>query len=128
MSGADQRRVIVSTTDEGPFTHSEAIAGRSPCPMVNSLANHGYLPRDGLNISMEQLVAGFTAGVNLAADATELVGRQALKASTTGRNDTFDLDDLSRHGCKLLHVLPAGNGIQGLRLMQPMQSLSTMAA
>jgi len=24
---------------------------RSPCPALNALANHGYLPRDGKNIS-----------------------------------------------------------------------------
>ncbi|TQN70333.1 putative sterigmatocystin biosynthesis peroxidase stcC, partial [Colletotrichum shisoi] len=45
---------------------------RSPCPMVNSLANHGYLPRTGLN--------------------------KALLTSTTGNNATFNLDDLNTHG------------------------------
>lgn len=76
----------------------EKMTGRSPCPMVNTLANHGYLPRDGLNITMAILVAGLLDGVNLAEPATRLVGAKALEASTTGNPETFNLDDLNRHG------------------------------
>ncbi|TIC99434.1 putative sterigmatocystin biosynthesis peroxidase stcC [Colletotrichum higginsianum] len=71
---------------------------RSPCPMVNSLANHGYLPRTGLNISLADLIVGFTAAVNLDPAATTLVGQKALLTSTTGNNATFNLDDLNTHG------------------------------
>ncbi|KAH7323476.1 Chloroperoxidase [Rhexocercosporidium sp. MPI-PUGE-AT-0058] len=71
---------------------------RSPCPMVNSLANHGLLPRDGLNISMVDLIVAFNESINLAPAATQLVGRKALLASTTGSNATFNLDDINTHG------------------------------
>ncbi|CAJ0543346.1 Ff.00g005320.m01.CDS01 [Fusarium sp. VM40] len=68
---------------------------RSPCPMVNAVANHGYLPRNGLNISLDDLIVAFTDAVNLDPAATTLVG---LKALTTGNNVTFNLDDLKKHG------------------------------
>ncbi|KAH7129935.1 Chloroperoxidase [Dactylonectria estremocensis] len=68
---------------------------RSPCPMVNSLANHGYLPRDGLNISLADLIVAFTDAVNLDPAATTLVGQKAV---LTGNNVTFDLDNLAKHG------------------------------
>ncbi|KAI8151189.1 putative sterigmatocystin biosynthesis peroxidase stcC [Colletotrichum sp. SAR 10_70] len=71
---------------------------RSPCPMVNTLANHGYLPRNGLNVSLADLITGFTAAVNLDPAATTLVGQKALLTSTTGNNATFNLDDLDKHG------------------------------
>ncbi|KAK3325929.1 Chloroperoxidase [Apodospora peruviana] len=71
---------------------------RSPCPMVNALANHGYLPRDGQNVSLARLVAGAKEGINLAVDATLLVGIKALQTSSTGNILTFHLDDLSKHG------------------------------
>ncbi|KXH52516.1 hypothetical protein CSAL01_13098 [Colletotrichum salicis] len=71
---------------------------RSPCPMVNTLANHGYLPRSGLNVSLADLIAGFTAAVNLDPAATTLVGQKALLTSTTGNNATFNLDGLNSHG------------------------------
>ncbi|KAK1495353.1 hypothetical protein CCUS01_13486 [Colletotrichum cuscutae] len=75
---------------------------RSPCPMVNTLANHGYLPRSGLNVSLADLIAGFTAAVNLDPAATTLVGQKALLTSTTGNNATFNLDDLNTHGMAVI--------------------------
>lgn len=74
--------------------------------MVNALANHGYLPRDGQNVSLAQLVSGAKAGVNLGSDAGLLVGVKALQASSTGKWLTFHLDDLSKHGGE--HVSHAG--------------------
>jgi hypothetical protein len=65
--------------------------------MVNSLANHGYLPRDGLNISLDDLIEAFTDAVNLDPAATTLVGKKALE---TGNGNTFNLDDLAKHGGK----------------------------
>lgn len=80
------------------------ILGRSPCPMLNALANHGFLPRDGVNISMDNLVTGLSDSINLAAAATQFVGAKALTASTTGNASTFNLDDLNTH-----HSMPDPN-------------------
>lgn len=74
--------------------------------MVNTLANHGYLPRDGLAITLQDLLTGFTNGVNLDPSATLLVGTKALETSTTGDNSSFNLDDLSRHGSMLHSSFP----------------------
>ncbi|KAL8370093.1 hypothetical protein RB595_000455 [Gaeumannomyces hyphopodioides] len=68
---------------------------RGPCPMVNTLANHGYLPRDGRKLNLINLIKGLDAGVNLDAAATTLVGAVAL---TTGNLLWFNLDDLNKHG------------------------------
>ncbi|EKM51051.1 uncharacterized protein PHACADRAFT_263009 [Phanerochaete carnosa HHB-10118-sp] len=38
---------------------------RSPCPALNSLANHGYLPRDGHNIGWWTLVCSLVKVYNL---------------------------------------------------------------
>jgi len=66
--------------------------------MVNSLANHGFLPRNGLNVSKQQIVDGFEQGINLEPASSGPVVDIALAASTTGYNDTLNLDDLSKHG------------------------------
>ncbi|KAK4667740.1 uncharacterized protein QC764_0109240 [Podospora pseudoanserina] len=73
---------------------------RSPCPMVNALANHAYLPRDGSNVSLLKLIQAAKEGINLAPDATLIVGLKALQTSTTGSWLTFNLDDLNKHGEK----------------------------
>jgi len=70
---------------------------RSPCPMLNALANHGYLPRDGKNVSLADLVTGFKQSINLAPEATFLVTVKALQASSTGNFLTLHLDDLNKH-------------------------------
>lgn len=71
---------------------------RGPCPMLNSLANHGFLPRNGLNISVEDLVNGFDEAVNLSRDLTLSVAQLAVTTSTTGNPNTLNMDDLDTHG------------------------------
>ena len=68
--------------------------------MLNALANHGYLSRDGRNISLAHLVSGLQESINLAPDATIFAGLIGLKASTTGNAFTLHLDDLAKHGGK----------------------------
>ncbi|KAF6800914.1 hypothetical protein CMUS01_15537 [Colletotrichum musicola] len=73
---------------------------RAPCPLLNSLANHGYLPRNGMNISVDALIDGMHAGLNLREDAKlffRLQGNKALEASSTGDKNTFHLSDLNKH-------------------------------
>ncbi|KAL0940551.1 uncharacterized protein CTRU02_203314 [Colletotrichum truncatum] len=73
---------------------------RSPCPLLNSLANHGYLPRNGKDISVDALIEGMHTGLNLREDAKlffRLQGNKALEASSTGNKNTFHLNDLNKH-------------------------------
>ncbi|KAK0739382.1 Chloroperoxidase [Apiosordaria backusii] len=84
--------------EDHTFQPPSATDKRSPCPMVNALANHNYLPRDGANISLLKLIQAAKAGINLAPDATLIVGLKALQTSTTGGWFTFNLDDLNKHG------------------------------
>ncbi|KAH8694733.1 Chloroperoxidase [Ilyonectria robusta] len=44
----------------GVYARSGPNDLRSPCPMINSLANHGYLPRDGRNARL----GDFTSAMN----------------------------------------------------------------
>jgi len=74
--------------------------------MLNALANHGYLPRDGKDISLARLVTGLQDSINLAPDATLIVGLVGVKASTTGKRFTLHLDDLAKHGGKIQHSPP----------------------
>ncbi|KAF5706571.1 chloroperoxidase [Fusarium globosum] len=46
---------------KGTYAPSGPNDIRGPCPMINSLANHGYLPRDGRNVRVEEVLAGMDA-------------------------------------------------------------------
>ncbi|KAL8403556.1 hypothetical protein RB594_008718 [Gaeumannomyces avenae] len=68
---------------------------RGPCPMMNSLANHGLIPHSGLNVSGDELRAGFVAGTNVDSPVLDGFIRAALSVSTTGVPGTLNLDDLA---------------------------------
>ncbi|KAF2016215.1 Cloroperoxidase [Aaosphaeria arxii CBS 175.79] len=70
---------------------------RGPCPMMNTLANHGFLPHDGRNITKENAIRGIGAGLNFDADLASLMWEQAIIANPEPNATFFTLDHLNRH-------------------------------
>ncbi|KAF8890451.1 Chloroperoxidase [Infundibulicybe gibba] len=69
---------------------------RSPCPALNTLANHGYIARDGKNLGVMELIKGLKACYNLSTFlATFLVigGFVLLK-----RMKRVSLEEIGKHG------------------------------
>lgn len=89
-----------ASDDINPFIAPSKIDNsiRGPCPGLNILANHGYIPRNGRNISATAAIEAQMAAFNFdqASAASPITG--ALSVSTTGYSDTFNLDDLARPG------------------------------
>lgn len=52
--------LLSSRLVKGDYCPAGSTDIRSPCPILNSLANHGYLPRDGRNVH----VGDFTSAMN----------------------------------------------------------------
>lgn len=99
-SCAMSAHAIAIRRDEDPnFTWQapDASAKRSPCPMLNSLANHGYLARDGRQISMQDLISGIGQAINFDEALVRTLGTPAFATSTTGNSSTFNLDDIAKH-------------------------------
>ncbi|THH08875.1 heme-thiolate peroxidase [Bondarzewia mesenterica] len=71
---------------------------RCSCPAMNTLANHGILPRDGRNIPIRMLNPTIRSTYNFAPTFCVFVPRYI--AQILGRsylNDTFDLADIDVH-------------------------------
>lgn len=68
---------------------------RGPCPVLNSLANHGIIPRDGRNMSLALLLERLPAAINVSAEFTTPLALAALETSCDPRS--FTLADLSKH-------------------------------
>lgn len=66
--------------------------------MLNSLANHGFLPHDGRAISQNITIAALADALNVDESLAEFLHSQALTTvlDPDGSN-TFSLDDLSNH-------------------------------
>ncbi|KAI3608781.1 hypothetical protein WG66_003754 [Moniliophthora roreri] len=73
---------------------------RAPCPALNALANHGYLPRTGKDISLSQLTHAITTVYNFSYALAFLLSFTAIlrygKVSLTGMK--VDLASLSQFG------------------------------
>ncbi|KAF9891470.1 hypothetical protein FE257_003936 [Aspergillus nanangensis] len=54
---------------------------RAPCPVLNSLANHGLIARDGRNITKDELVAALQH-IGLACDTSKSISGIAFKVHT----------------------------------------------
>jgi len=68
---------------------------RSPCPFLNSLANHGYLPRDGKNITQDKLKAALIVAGNCSHTLADVLS--SIVKPVLHEDDTFTLVDLRRH-------------------------------
>ncbi|EIN04231.1 heme-thiolate peroxidase [Punctularia strigosozonata HHB-11173 SS5] len=80
-------------------------AVRSPCPGLNTLANHGFLPRDGKSISIPTLVTACQDGLNVGADFCTVIGTTSLLSNGAIAKGglIFDLDDLNEHNFPIEH-------------------------
>lgn len=65
--------------------------------MLNTLANHGYIPRNDMNFKLAQLQYGFTKAINLVPDFSIEPWHTGVLASTTGVNGNLNLHDLVKH-------------------------------
>ncbi|KAF7879209.1 hypothetical protein EAF04_000407 [Stromatinia cepivora] len=66
--------------------------------MMNTLANHGFLPRNSRNLTEYNVFKGLNDGLNFNKSLAFIMFQQAVPASPAYPNTTFfTLDDLNRH-------------------------------
>ncbi|KAJ6551184.1 Cloroperoxidase [Mycena capillaripes] len=68
---------------------------RSPCPGLNTLANHGYLPRNGRNISIPTILQAAFDEFNIGPDLIIQAAKFGLLSGDA--HVTLDLDALKLH-------------------------------
>ncbi|KAI1747061.1 Cloroperoxidase [Xylaria castorea] len=93
--------VLGQVQDRSDNDHAWAPAGqtdfRGPCPMMNTLANHGYLQRDGRNITRENAVKALADGLNFNPTLSNVMFDQAIIANPEPNATYFTLDQLNVH-------------------------------
>jgi hypothetical protein len=65
--------------------------------MLNTLANHGFLPRDGRNFTQENVVKGLKDGLNFNTSLGALMWQQAIIANPEPNATFFTLEQLNVH-------------------------------
>ncbi|KAH8662465.1 peroxidase [Xylariales sp. PMI_506] len=91
------------------FTASPALAGfntwsppgpgdvRGPCPMLNTLANHAFLPHSGLNIDLETTIKALDTALNINATLSTFLFNNAITTTLDPNATSFSLNNLSNH-------------------------------
>ncbi|KAF2823479.1 Cloroperoxidase [Ophiobolus disseminans] len=70
---------------------------RGPCPALNALANHGFIPRNGRDLTVPILVKGMGEGLNVTAETATALSLTGMTTSKDPTSAKFDLDDLNTH-------------------------------
>ncbi|KAF3024790.1 hypothetical protein E8E14_008205 [Neopestalotiopsis sp. 37M] len=66
--------------------------------MLNTLANHGYLPRDGKNIDLNITIDALGTALNIDAELAEFLYDEAITTNPSYPNaTTYSLENLVRH-------------------------------
>ncbi|KAI0677110.1 Cloroperoxidase [Trametes maxima] len=96
-------------TNDHDHPYSAATPGdsRSPCPALNALANHGYLPRDGRNLSPSQLAHAIEHVYGLSPLFAALLSYGGvMRCGTRGKLNLHDLavHSLVEHDGSLVHA------------------------
>ncbi|TKX19842.1 sterigmatocystin biosynthesis peroxidase-like protein 4 [Elsinoe australis] len=70
---------------------------RGPCPMLNAFANHGLLPRNGLNITLPNAISAMTTALNFDPALAEHLWNAGMVANTEPGADSFTMMHLRLH-------------------------------
>ncbi|KAM0544102.1 hypothetical protein ACHAPJ_011984 [Fusarium lateritium] len=74
---------------------------RGPCPMMNTLANHGFLPHDGRNLTEETVVGALKRGINFDEALGKIMFEQALVANPEPNATFFTLHNVLEHDASM---------------------------
>ncbi|THW56197.1 Cloroperoxidase [Aureobasidium pullulans] len=97
-SAFPQKNAQVAMPDDIHAWHPAGINDlRGPCPMMNTLANHGFIPRNGGNITKQNAIKGLADGLNFDASLASLMWDQAIIANPEPNATFFTLEHLNQH-------------------------------
>jgi hypothetical protein len=80
--------------------YSKPLPGdvRSACPCMNTMANHGYFPRDGSSITKEQVKTVFKNVLNFGEDVSEFFFNSVISSGLNDTATTISLKSINTHG------------------------------
>ncbi|KAI1378086.1 Cloroperoxidase [Hypoxylon crocopeplum] len=70
---------------------------RGPCPMLNTLANHGFLPHNGRNITKETMINALASGLNFNTSLGAVMFAAGVVVNPEPNATLFTLDQLNAH-------------------------------
>jgi len=90
----EQNHTEVSRDDDHAYIRGD-ITARGPCPGLNALANQGYLPRDGKNLTIPMVEHALMTTLHMSKTAARTISSSL--PPLLRKDKTFDLVDTRRH-------------------------------
>ena len=89
---------FAASTDEHVFCPAQPGDTRAPCPALNTMANHGYLPRNGKDVTPSLIIQALQDCYSLSKPLSIALTKGAMLLLDQGGVDNgFCLGDLGRH-------------------------------
>ncbi|KAK6525585.1 hypothetical protein TWF281_010642 [Arthrobotrys megalospora] len=79
--------------NRGEWKHPEVTDLRGPCPIINSLANHGFIARDGRNITADDIIKAFQEELGLGPDVAFGLTKPPFTLHTREQGETEEAED-----------------------------------
>ncbi|KAI5118879.1 hypothetical protein M0805_003554 [Coniferiporia weirii] len=95
MEKQEHASLYANGLDAHPYIAPRPNDYRSPCPALNTMANHGYLPRDGRKLSGTVLTRALMECYNLSWPLAAFLSWGGV--ALLGQVGLFSLRDLARH-------------------------------
>ncbi|KAI0455295.1 Chloroperoxidase [Xylaria acuta] len=89
--------VVLGASPYGIFKPEDPTDTRGVCPILNTLANHGFLPRTGRDINENNLVQALYDALNIDHEFGLLLFTAGRLANPKPNATTFNLDHIDRH-------------------------------
>ena len=70
---------------------------RTPCPLLNAIANHGFVNRDGYNITKDQLIPVLRDIVGFDQGLSEFLFEAGTSTTKNPNGSSFDFKDVNQH-------------------------------
>ncbi|QSZ35203.1 hypothetical protein DSL72_008070 [Monilinia vaccinii-corymbosi] len=86
---------LAAAAIEGEWVAPTKDAVRGPCPMLNTLANHGFIPRDGRGLTQQVAVTALKRALNFNATLGGFFFLQSIAAFPGATS--LNLDQLNAH-------------------------------
>jgi hypothetical protein len=89
--------IRLSNSDHS-YQQPGTTAVRSPCPALNTLANHGFINRDGRGLTKASITSALMKVYNLDAALSVALSQAGVSKCAEKGSNTLDLDQLDQHG------------------------------
>ncbi|PHH71729.1 hypothetical protein CDD80_5039 [Ophiocordyceps camponoti-rufipedis] len=112
-SGKKEPKIDPNDPRFGKFVPRGAGDSRSSCPGLNALANHGFIPHSGKDLTMTTLIVGCYEGLGISPETSALITADGMSEAGIPFDTVFDLERVHSQEWGIEHAVSFGRNDSG---------------